>query len=187
MNSISLVNISKFCSLPDGIVAEIQLTSENNVDFNGFFERVSFLNQLDQKALTILKMESGKPFIKLGKKHLGYSISHTADTYLVAINRDGEIGVDIEKSERKVHPKLRQRILNDLESQDDSISTLQLWTIKEAVLKLTGTGLRTNMNKVVVHRVDEINFTVHHDNKEISIVSLSADGFWISVAWTLTS
>lgn len=186
MQSNSLVNISKFCSLPDGIEAEIQHTSGKDVDLNGFFKRVSFLSQMDHESLAILKLKSGKPFIKLGKKHLGYSLSHTADSYLVAINKNGEIGVDLERTDREVHPKLRQRILNDLEPQDDSISTLQLWTIKEAVLKLTGTGLRTNMNRVIVHRVDEINFKVHHDNKEISIVSLNSDGFWISVAWTLT-
>lgn len=175
-------------SLPHHIFVEFQhLVDGQRADLTGFISRVPFLNEHDCSRVVLEKLQSGKPFISMGENYLGYSISHTANSYLLAINKKGEIGVDIENMGRSIHPKLRSRIISELESQDDSINTLQLWTIKEAVLKLTGTGLRTNMNKVVVHRVDEINFKVHHDNKEISIVSLSADGFWISVAWTLTT
>jgi len=181
-------NISELATLPNCIVAELQhATAEQGADLPGFFDRVPFLSEIDLKSLFLTKMDSGKPYIMQGEKCLGYSISHTANSYLIAINKDGEIGVDIEKIGRNIHPKLRSRIINEKEQHDDSIGTLQLWTIKEAVLKLTGTGLRTNMNKVTVNRIDEINFQVHHDNKEISIVSLNANGFWISVAWTLTT
>lgn len=182
-----VINISECCALPNGIAAEIQhVTDRKGADLTGFFERVPFLSEFNHKSLVLTKLASGKPFIKLGKKYLGYSLSHTSNSYLLATNKDGEIGADIEKVDRNIHQKLRSRIMSENELLDDSINTLQLWTIKEAVLKLTGTGLRTNMNKVCVERVDEINFKVHHDNKDISIVSLSADGFWISVAWTLT-
>lgn len=173
--------------LPHHVYAEFQcLDDASTADINEFLSRIPFLTSDDVGQLVIGKFESGKPFLKLNDNFIGYSISHTRNCYLLAVNRDGEIGVDVEKSGRMLHPKLRVRICNDIEFWDESIDTLQIWTIKEAVLKLTGTGLRTNMNKVVVKRRSEIKFQVHHDNKEISVVSLEKDGYWISVAWSFT-
>lgn len=184
---MSIIALSELGIFPTGIICEAQCLTGETADLEGFFSRVPFLSQSDFSRLTFNKMDSGKPFLKLFDKYIGYSISHTANCYLMGVNNTGEIGVDIERTDRIIHPKLRDRICNEFEKDDETTETLQLWTIKEAVLKLTGTGLRTNMNKVVVERIDEINFQVHHDNKEISIVSLERNGYWISVAWTLTN
>lgn len=185
---MSVITIPEIHFLPPYIFTEFQEVIEGQrADLTGFFGRVPFWDEKERGQLFIDKKESGKPFVSLGSRSIGYSLSHTKNRYLLAVNQMGEIGVDIEKFDRRIHPGLRPRITNSSEFTEDTIGTLQLWTIKEAVLKLTGTGLRTNMNRVCVERVDEINFKVHHDNKDISIVSLNTDGFWISVAWTITT
>ncbi len=183
---MSVSYICEIIPLPSGIFAEIQfLQGGASADLKAFFSRVPFLASLDHNNLVANKMKSGKPYLSVDQKYFGYSVSHTDNCYLLGINEQGEIGVDVERSNRKIHPNLRSRICHERDEWDQSTCTLQVWTIKEAVLKLIGTGLRLNMNKIVVERLDEINFQVHHDNKEISVVSLEYNGYWVSVAWTL--
>lgn len=174
--------------LPDNLYVEFQaLEGVSKLDLNSYFSRVPFLPVDKPESIEIVKYESGKPYIIAKGSRFGYSVSHTRNVFLIGLNACGEIGVDVEYSQRVVHSRLRSRICSTKENWLPEIQTLQIWTIKEAVLKLTGTGLRTNMNKIQVERINEINFIVHHDNKEISIVSLESDGYWISIAWTLTT
>lgn len=174
--------------LPGQIYVDIQLQwKQNTFDFQSFASKVPFFSLEMISEMQICKLESGKPYILVDQRMYGFSISHTSDVYLVGANETGEIGVDIELIGRKIHPGLRKRIESSEDQWIHPVDTLQVWTIKEAVLKLIGTGLRTNMNQVVVQQIDKINFSVSHDNKQISIVSLSTDGYWISIAWTHTN
>jgi 4'-phosphopantetheinyl transferase len=185
---MTIIRIPDLFSLQDYLYCEFQDEVHRiSGDFDGFVNRVPFLNPVEKDAISLNKLESGKPYLRINDENIGYSISHTRNSYVLGINRRGEIGVDIEIVGRSIHPKLMPRICSTAESWSLDTSPIQIWTIKEAVLKLTGTGLRTNMNKVTVHQLDQRNFKVHHDNKEISIVSLEMNGYWISVAWTTTN
>jgi phosphopantetheinyl transferase len=147
---------------------------------------VSHWDSMDFSQSKIHKYQSGKPYLLVNNSYNGISVSHTGSMYVFGVNVEGEIGVDIESSLRKTHHKLRDRILHDCESWDPDVATLQIWTIKEAILKLIGTGLRTNMNKICVERLSPINFHATHDMISISVVSLKINGYWISIAWTRT-
>jgi len=108
--------------------------------------------------------EHGKPFLK-ARPDIHFSISHTKNAILVAIS-DKPIGVDVERFR---HPSdgLLEKTMNADEqamiaaaSSQDAMFTA-LWTKKEAVLKLRGTGIVDDLhgalggNEQIETRVDE--------------------------------
>ena len=85
----------------------------------------------------------GKPDFAAGGH---FSLSHTA-TLAAAALYSRPVGVDAETL-RPVHPRLFRRVLAGPEqtwlaaADSQTASFLQLWTLKEAYLKYTGTGLQ---------------------------------------------
>lgn len=108
--------------------------------------------------LTIEKEMSGRPVVIADGERWGASITHTRGMIGCAVNRTGEIGFDLERANRSEHPALRKRMLSPGDEQGliERCSTIQLWTIKEAVLKLHGSGLRVPMKTVVLSSVQDI-------------------------------
>lgn len=99
-------------------------------------------------------LEGGKPVIK-GHPEIYFSFSHSGNVALCAID-SRPVGADMETS-RKITPSLIAYTMNDEEqaliaSAPESLSAfLALWTKKEAVLKLTGEGIRNDMKSVLVN------------------------------------
>jgi phosphopantetheinyl transferase len=116
--------------------------------FSHLAERLGFAH-LD---LYMEKESSGRPAVIAGDERWGASITHTRGMIACAVNRSGAIGIDLERTDRTEHPALRKRMLSAGDAPDliDRFSTIQLWTIKEAVLKLHGSGLRVPMKSVVL-------------------------------------
>ncbi len=92
----------------------------------------------------------GKPFIKNGCE---FSISHCKEGIIVGIDRK-PIGVDIE-SIRSANEALIKRTMNTQErayiaaAQNPNIAFTHLWTQKEAVVKLRGTGINGDLQQVL--------------------------------------
>lgn len=103
-------------------------------------------------ALSFGESAQGKPFIEApdAGRALRFSLSHSGDVALVAVGRDREVGVDVE----------RVRALDDLDgfaaryfslAERDALARLPpgerlraffgIWTLKEAYLKACGEGL----------------------------------------------
>jgi phosphopantetheinyl transferase len=164
----------------------MEVESDQTLSLEQHCRTITHWNSIDFSQSTMHKYESGKPYLLVNNRYNGMSVSHTGSTYFFGVNVEGEIGVDIESSKRTTHHKLRDRILHHCENWDSDVETIQIWTIKEAILKLIGTGLRTNMNKICVKRLSPINFHATHDMISISVVSLKINGYWISIAWTRT-
>ncbi|MER6632157.1 4'-phosphopantetheinyl transferase superfamily protein [Streptomyces sp. NPDC000987] len=100
----------------------------------------------------------GKPYVG-GDPGLRVSLSHTDGLALVAVSRDGPVGVDVERVAPLRDPAgLRRQILSPWEdprcpgsAEDPSHGALFThWTCKEAVLKALGTGLAGDLTAVWV-------------------------------------
>lgn len=94
----------------------------NDTDKKSAIEKVksAYAKDVGEK-LTWSYDRQGKP---IGEK-LNLSIAHTANKYVLAVS-DREVGVDIERQDRKISSKL---------------GDIRLWTQKEAYGKMLGTGL----------------------------------------------
>ena len=75
------------------------------------------------------------------------SISHCRKAVAVAVSPEGKVGIDVE-CRRKIGDGLIERVCSEeekaavLSATDSTMAFLQLWTRKEAVLKMHGTGIQ---------------------------------------------
>ena len=97
---------------------------------------------------TSLKDELGKPSAKMDEEVLHISFSHSKNQMLCALSKSVNVGIDLEDTNRQVHENLAARITN--EGELNLYPLLQLWTIKEAALKMKGIGIRLDLNSVLV-------------------------------------
>jgi phosphopantetheinyl transferase len=134
---------------------------------------------------TLKKDELGKPFGLYDEEIYHISIAHTSDRVLCAVSSTIPVGVDMEPEKRKIVPELRDRILSEAERPLlEGKETLRLWTIKEALVKWQGCGLRTNLNEWMIQSARNSFFTATfaHD-KRANICSFNHHGYWLAVAW----
>ncbi len=86
----------------------------------------------------------GKPYFL--EKDWHFSVSHTKTTVFCALSRQN-IGIDAERTDRKIDPRLANRCLSpgeqaQVEAAENKNSTLlKFWVMKEAYAKLTGLGI----------------------------------------------
>ena len=117
--------------------------------------------ELDKAKPEFGYTEKGKPFL-LARPDIHFSISHTKNAILVAI-ADAPIGVDIEAF-RSPSAALIARTMNATEQAaiatadgwniqrtngTPQASFTAIWTRKEAVLKLRGTGIEGDLREVL--------------------------------------
>ena len=97
----------------------------------------------------------GAPYIE-GGPH--FSISHCKRGIAVAVS-ENPIGIDIE-SIRTFSPDLMRKTMNEDEqlritsSAIPEVEFIRLWTQKEAILKLQGTGIISDLHHVLTHAQD---------------------------------
>lgn len=134
-------------------------------------------------ALHFSKEPGGRPFgLFADGIHLSAGISHSHGALVAVLSETHEVGIDLEPVHRSVHPRLMQRMAHPRESAGE-LEPIRLWTIKEAVLKLTGSGLRVPMNSLHVVPVTADLFDVSDTNRTFRVVSFQYETFWLSVAW----
>lgn len=96
---------------------------------------------------SIEKAPRGKPYFPGSDLH--FSITHTKTTVFCALS-DVPIGIDAEDLNRKVSPKLAEKILSPMEyaqyeavpEEEKNEALLRFWVLKEAEAKCSGLGLR---------------------------------------------
>ncbi len=94
----------------------------------------------------------GKPFIA-DRPDIHFNFSHSGNVALCALSNQ-PLGADVEVP-RKITPSLIAYTMNDDEqsqinaSPDPAMRFLHFWTRKEALLKLTGEGIRNDMKQVL--------------------------------------
>lgn len=97
----------------------------------------------------------GKPL--LPGSRLGFNLSHAGDDAVVAMVRDGEVGIDIEQAPDDADHLAGQILSADelaeyrrLPAADRPQAFARAWTRKEAVLKAVGCGLGRDQREVSV-------------------------------------
>ena len=86
------------------------------------------------------ELENGKPVI-IGHEDIHFNMSHCKNAVACAVS-DKPIGIDVERIQDKVNESLAQYVLNEKEFEDITpLKFARLWTMKEAVVKLTGRGI----------------------------------------------
>lgn len=139
---------------------------------------------LDRTLFEIRKDGFGKPYGTYKDSRYNLSLAHSEGKVLCGISPVIQIGVDLEPVGREVNPRLRERMLHAEEREPLKREPLvRIWTLKEAMVKLEGKGLRTNLNRIIIKPSGKIEFTGIFDNdKTARICSFQYDGYWIAVA-----
>lgn len=106
-----------------------------------------------QKFQSLEVSRDGKPFIHGGPE---FNISHSEGMVVVAVTRQGAIGIDVEKIRAinigdfsKYVPEVANLHENN-SAEQATILFFDCWTRKEAVLKGCGTGLLAPLEQVVL-------------------------------------
>lgn len=121
---------------------------------NALLSQLLILSELSRRTklpLKKLKFElgaHGKPYLKEGE--VQFSLSHTRGAICAAFSDKEEIGVDIERKDRRVNEGMYKRVLSDeemfhLTSNGDF---LRFWVQKEAFLKRLGIGITRDLRGV---------------------------------------
>ena len=96
--------------------------------------------------------EHGKPFI-VGRPDIHFNFSHCREAVICAVS-DQPVGVDVE-SIREYKESLARYTMNDQEleqiarAERPDVEFIRLWTMKEAVLKLSGRGIVDDLKHVL--------------------------------------
>ncbi len=129
------------------------------------------------------KMELGKPYGISGAEHIHASFSHSEDWVVCALSLKLDVGIDCEPLNRKVNPRIFDRILDDSEKGIlNELNPLAIWTMKEAVVKCIGTGIRTSLQKYPITKKENV-YSVDMEDHSIKIVPFKWKNHQLSVAW----
>lgn len=115
-----------------------------------------------QELPTFVYNEFGKPELS-GYPGLFFNISHCRNAVAVALN-DAPVGIDVE-CRRRVARAVIERVCCETEiaaidsAPDSVMEFIKIWTQKEALLKCIGTGIRENMQQILIENTDYQIFT----------------------------
>ena len=115
----------------------------------------------DPSKLEFETAPEGKPFFKC-TPHLHFNLSHFGEFVFIAFSSE-PVGFDIENTTRKADfPRLAKRFFDSRETElmnrstkPEHIAFLELWTAKEAIIKLFGTGIASGLDKTLVLKEGE--------------------------------
>ena len=138
------------------------------------YERSLGPSPTSRVAVELTQDELGRPYLRLAKVHSrdderslnlridvkelhndtvpSVSLSHSKQWLAAVISDQSRIGIDLETSNRTVSDALKRRFFTEQEIQEGVFTDhpIWLWVIKEAVVKCIGTGIQSDLTKVVV-------------------------------------
>ncbi len=123
--------------------------------------------ELPMNSVALIPDQQGKPVPTLvdnsAPLNLRLTISHSNGAVIAAVSacpKVSGIGVDMEKVEKR-NPLWERDYFTQIEtdrlneSMDRDLELTMIWSIKEAVLKSVGTGLRYDMKDIVVKNIEK--------------------------------
>jgi 4'-phosphopantetheinyl transferase len=97
---------------------------------------------LHPRAVGFVHGPHGKPHVEGGPF---FNLSHAGSIALVALSDGREVGIDVERTDRRSHAILRALTASERESLGETpahLDLMRIWCRKEALAKATGGGLR---------------------------------------------
>ncbi|MDG5767190.1 4'-phosphopantetheinyl transferase superfamily protein [Balneolales bacterium ANBcel1] len=148
-------------------------------------DRLLMLEGFDPTTFELKKRPGGKPYGILEGREVGIGISHCKSLLVCALYIGGDAGIDVEQCERPLHPSLRKRIVHpdDHSMISEDLCGIRLWTVKEAVLKYLGTGLRLAMNKIKLEELDQYRFSAELESQKLTVSSFPFRNHWVALAY----
>jgi len=157
-------------------------------------------------ALAFYKTPSGKPYLS-DVNAIRFSLTHSHGRALIAVARDREVGIDLEKVRPEIDVvRLADRFLSspdrafihgaDPERRHERF--LNTWVVREAVSKAEGSGLTFPLHRDHVEFVNRgqearlIANGAHSDGRDLFVRMLSLEPDWIGAVaaqgrnWTVT-
>lgn len=121
---------------------------------NALLSRMLILSEITQRTgiperkIVFTYGANGKPYIKGGE--LEFSLSHTSGAICAAFSEQGEIGIDVERRDRRVSDVMYKRVLCEEEQfhLTSSADFIRFWVQKEAFLKRLGIGITRDLRGV---------------------------------------
>ena len=107
-------------------------------------------SKFDIPAPEIITSENGKPYLaNIGETPLYFSISHTDELLFIAFS-DKNVGIDAEKTSRKVDyaPIVKKFSEKEREKISSALDFLCAWTAKESAVKWLGGTLGRDLRHV---------------------------------------
>jgi 4'-phosphopantetheinyl transferase len=153
---------------------------------------VAFLRQFARRAVLLSAEKSGMDLKELHNDASGapipangvfWSLSHKP-CYVVGVTATRPVGIDVEPI-RPVSKALFNKILDDREQKLAGTHSQEFfyrcWTAKEAVLKVTGVGLRGLSRCKILRFLEPANVTVSYDEHPWEIEQVLYDDHIVSV------
>ena len=128
---------------------------------------------VEQNKIIFEHTETGKPYAK--DLPVYFNVSHSGDMIACAVS-DCEIGIDIEKI-RNINPRSAEKFATEAEKEYISKNKngfFEIWTLKEAYFKCTGTGLGADI-KTVSFEIKENSIRCSENGFEFSFVETDSD------------
>jgi 4'-phosphopantetheinyl transferase len=96
--------------------------------------------------------EHGKPYI-VGHPDIHFNVSHCRQAVVCAVS-DQPVGIDVESireyKDSLVHYTMNEEEVSQIEhAERPDVEFIRLWTMKEAVLKLSGDGISNDLKTVL--------------------------------------
>ena len=191
-NSEEYKHLVDFISLPE---IERANNFKESADVSAFIQgryivrsELSKLLDCDPRNVPIKLSEHGKPFCPIDNLPK-FSISHCKNLVIVGWSKN-EIGVDVEPADTQLNePEIQSVLLHPNEKkfydaktpEKTSINFLKLFVLKEAYLKLQGSGLFVDLNQVEIQQISSRIFTGVHGNNKKNIIHL----YYLSNSWII--
>lgn len=154
-------------------------------------QRLSQLLNQDITDQDIIKTEYGKPYI--ADTALAFNHTHSAQHYiLVSSQQQQDLGVDVEDLQRKVKfDALAQHAFHPdeyrmwCEADRDTTLWFRIWTLKEALLKASGLGIRLSLNTLNtgIHPIYDNGICEDTRLGVFAYQSFELQGALVTVAW----
>jgi 4'-phosphopantetheinyl transferase len=116
------------------------------------------------EALRIEADSLGKPHLH-AHSNIEFSVSHSGNFALIALSTVGEVGVDIEQCHRDVI-NLETQVFSSVERVSECWSSrnfIELWVVKESVLKALGLGISEYLQAITVLPNYDGSYCIVHD------------------------